>query len=268
MEPNTFIKENFQTLLGKVFQPFENQGSQQYFSLALRDPDKIELKDKQKERELKAEVRSENDQVMFQLKQAFYVEPCALGVDPKGLLPKVQPRTQRTVPQNLLTVHYVENYMDVPFLIGGFREEQTKWMFGHAGGKVDDAYNVRLGTDVEGGINIQDTQNKKAKFVLLYEFDKESLGVFKALRVKGYPVKTKEDLIKEGYPSPHHDRYYCYYFDEEVNLGTFDIERLISTDRINYSSEIHQSRSILKKYPEGRPIFIKGSELLKFRKGL
>ena len=81
-------------------------------------------------------------------------------------------------------------------------------------------------------------------------------------------MKTKEDLIKEGYPSPHHDRYYCYYFDEEVNLGTFDIERLISTDRINYSSEIHQSRSILKKYPEGRPIFIKGSELLKFRKGL
>jgi hypothetical protein len=59
-----------------------------------------------------------------------------------------------------------------------------------------------------------------------------------------------------------------YIFDEEVNLGTFDIERLISTDRINYSLEIHQSRSLLKKYPEGRPIFIKGSELLKFRKGL
>ena len=92
VEPNTFIKENFQTLLGKVFQPFENQGSQQYFSLALRDPDKIELKDKQKERELKAEVRSENDQVMFQLKQALYVEPCDLGVDRTGLLPKVQPR--------------------------------------------------------------------------------------------------------------------------------------------------------------------------------
>ena len=268
VEPNTFIKENFQILLGKVFQPFGNQGSQQYFSLALRDPGKIELKDKKKELELKAEVRNENDQVMFQLKQAFYVEPCALGVDPKSLLPKVQPRPHRVIPQNRLTIHYVENYLDEPFLIGGFREEQMKWMFGHEGGKVDDAYNVRLGMDVEGGLNILDTQNKKAKFVLLYQFDKENLGVFKAFRVKGYQVRKKEDLIKEGYPSPHHDRYYCYIFDEEVNLGTFDIERIISTDRINYSSEIHQSRSILKKYPEGRPIFIKGSELLKFRKGL
>ena len=77
-------------------------------------------------------------------------------------------------------------------------------------------------------------------------------------------MKTKEDLIKEGYPSPHHDRYYCYVFDEEVHLGTFDIERVISTDRINYSSEIYQSRSITKKYPEGRPIFLKGNELLRY----
>ncbi len=267
VEPNTFIKENFQTLLGKVFQPFENQGSQQYFSLALRDPDKIDLKDKQKERELKAEVRNENDQVMFQLKQAFYVVPCELGADPKSLLPKVQPRPHRVIPQKLLTLHYLENYPETSFLVGGFREDQKEWMFGRKGGKVDDAYNIRMGIDVEGGVKRTDTL-RQAKFVLLYEYEKEHEGVYKAFRVKGYQEKTKEDLIKEGYPSPHHDRYYCYIFDEEVNLGTFDIERLISTDRINYSSEIHQSRSLLKKYPEGRPIFIKGSELLKFRKDL
>ena len=267
VEPNTFIKENFQTLLGKVFQPFENQGSQQYFSLALRDPDKIELKDKQKERELKAEVRNENDQVMFQLKQAFYVEPCELGEDPKSLLPDVQPRPHRVIPQKLLTLHYLENYPETSFLVGGFREDQKEWMFGRKGGKVDDAYNIRMGIDVEGGVKRTDTL-RQAKFVLLYEYEKEHEGVYKAFRVKGYQEKTKEDLIKEGYPSPRHDRYYCYIFDEEVNLGTFDIERLISIDRINYSSEIHQSRSILKKYPEGRPIFMKGSELLKFRKGL
>ena len=274
VEPNTFIKENFQTLLGKVFQPFENQGSQQYFSLALRNPEKIELKDKQKEQELKAEVRNENDQVMFQLKQAFYVKPCALGVDPKGLLPIVQPRPHRDIPQKLLTFHYLENYPETSFLVGGFREDQKEWMFGRKGGKVDDAYNIRMGIDIEGGIKRTDTL-KQAKFVLLYEYEKEHEGVYKAFRVKGYQEKTKEDLIKEGYPSPHHDRYYCYIFDEEVNLGTFDEEvnlgtfdigRLISKDCINYASEIHQSRSITKKYPEGRPIFIKGSELLKFWK--
>lgn len=264
VEPNTYIRENFQTLLGKVFQPFGNRGSQQYFSLALRDPDKIELKDKRKEQELKAAIRNENEQVIYQLKQAFYLEPCALGKDPRGLLPEVLPRPRVSIPQHMLTRHYVQNYPNAVFLIGGFRANQARWMFGREGGKVDDAYNVRLGIDVEGGLNIRDTQNIQAKFVLLYEFDKEDLGVFKAFRVKGYQVRLKEDLIKEGYPNPHHDRYYCYVFDEEVTLGSFDIERIISTDRINYASEIRRSGDITKKYPEGRPILLKGSELLKF----
>ena len=140
-------------------------------------------------------------------------------------------------------------------------------MFGRKGGKVDDAYNIRSGIDVEGGVKRTDTL-KQAKFVLLYEYDKEHEGVYKAFRVKGYQEKTKDDLIKEGYPSPNHDRYYCYIFDEEVNLGTYDIERIISTDRINYSTEIRQSRSLTKEYPEGRPIFVKGDELLEFRKSL
>lgn len=264
VEPGAYIKENFQTLLGKVFQPFGSRGSQQYFSVALRDPDKIELKDKQKEQELKATIRNENDQVMFQLNQAFYVESCALGSDPRDMLPVVQPRPRVNVPQKLLTRHYVQNYPDALFLVGGFRDEQRKWMFGREGGKVDDAYNVRLGMDVEGGLNIRDTRNRQAKFVLLYEFDKESNGVYRAYRVKGYQVRTKEELMKEGYPNPHHDRYYCYVFDEEVDIGAFDIVRIISTDRINYASEIRRSGELTKIYPEGRPILLKGSELLKF----
>lgn len=264
VEPNAYIRENFQTLLGKVFQPFDNRGSQQYFSVALRDPEKIEMEDKQWESELKAAIRNENEQVMYQLQQAFYVEACALGKDPRGLLPVVQPRPRVSIPHNLLTRHFVQNYPKTLFLVGGFREEQAKWMFGREGGKVDDAYNVRLGVDVEGGLNIRDTQNIQAKFVLLYEFDKEDRGVYKAFRVKGYQVKTKADLIKEGYPEPWHDRYYCYVFDEEVNLGMFDVRRVISADRISYASEIRRSGALAKKYPEGRPIFLKGSELLRF----
>lgn len=44
VNPDTYIKENFQTLLGKVYHPFDNrEGSdQQYFSLALRKPEKEE----------------------------------------------------------------------------------------------------------------------------------------------------------------------------------------------------------------------------------
>jgi len=264
VEANTYIKENFQMLLGKVFQPFEDLGNQQYFSLALRNPDKIELKDKKKEQQLKALIKEENEQVMFQLKQAFYVEECSLGASPYSLLPTVQPHPHIEVPHNLLTRHYVQNYPDTIFLIGGFREEQKAWMFGQKGGKTDYAYNVRLGVDVEGGLNIRETQNIQAKFVILYEYNRENAGVYKAFRVKGYQVKTKNELIKEGYISPHYERYYCYVFDEEVNLGMFNVEKIISSDRIDYASEIHQSKSLTKKYPEGRPIFLKGSELMKF----
>ena len=81
-------------------------------------------------------------------------------------------------------------------------------------------------------------------------------------------MKTKEDLIKEGYLNPHHDRYYIYIFDEEVNLGDYDVKSIISADRINYASEIHQSKSLTKTYPEGRPIFLRGTQLLKYRKKL
>jgi len=267
IEPNTYIRENFQTLLGKVFHAYEDRGSQKYFSLALRNPDKIELRDKIKEKELKDVIRNENDQVMYQIQQAFYVEPCKLGSSPYGILPEVQPRPHVEISQRLLTLHYIENYPNDSFLIGGFRKDQLEWMFGREGGKVDDAYNIRMGIDVEGGVKRTDTL-RQAKFVLLYEYEKENDGVFKAYRVKGYSEKTKDDLVREGYPSPHHDRYYCYIFDEEVNLGSFDVTRIISTDRINYSSEIHQSKSLTKKYPEGKPIFLKGSELLKFRTGM
>ena len=42
VNPDVYIKENFQSLLGKVYHPFDNrEGSdQQYFSLALRKPEK------------------------------------------------------------------------------------------------------------------------------------------------------------------------------------------------------------------------------------
>lgn len=42
VNPEAYIKENFQQLLGKVYHPFENRenSDQQYFSLALRKPEK------------------------------------------------------------------------------------------------------------------------------------------------------------------------------------------------------------------------------------
>ena len=121
---------------------------------------------------------------------------------------------------------------------------------------VDRMYNVRLGKEVKGGINIQDTK-RLAKFMLLYEIGTEHENRYRVFRIKGYQVMKKEELEALGYPSPHHDRYYCYVIDEEVEFDRFDIHRLISDDRINY-----RPQDVRDDYPEGRPIFKTGKEMM------
>lgn len=114
----------------------------------------------------------------------------------------------------------------------------------------------------EGVIKSRD-EIKHAKFVLLYEFGKESDGVFKAYRVKNIGELSKEQMIKTGYEAPHHDPYLCYFFDEEIDLGEFDIQAIIEADKAKFeAAKKDQSES----YPEGRPIYMNGFELIKFRK--
>ena len=260
---DTYIKENFQTLLGKVYHPFENrEGSdQQYFSLALRKPEK------ERNPEVSAKISNENEAVMFALRQAFYIAKCPLGVDPKTLpedvMPKVEARPHDEIPKEYLTMHHLEQYPDATFLIGGFNGvNQLNWIFSRRGGKRDDAYNVRIGKDVHGGV-IKSRENiRHAKFVILYEFEKEDKGVYKAFRVKNIGELTKQQMIDTGYINPRHDAYLCYFFDEEITLGEFDIKKIIEADRMKHEADSKQK----KEYAEGQPVYMSGKELIKYRK--
>lgn len=260
---DTYIKENFQTLLGKVYHPFENrEGSdQQYFSLALRKPEK------ESNPEVSAKISNENEAVMFALRQAFYIAKCPLGVDPKTLpedvMPKVEARPHDEIPKEYLTMHHLEQYPDATFLIGGFNGvNQLNWIFSRRGGKRDDAYNVRIGKDVHGGV-IKSRENiRHAKFVILYEFEKEDKGVYKAFRVKNIGELTKQQMIDTGYINPRHDAYLCYFFDEEITLGEFDIKKIIEADRMKHEADSKQK----KEYAEGQPVYMSGKELINFRK--
>ena len=260
---DTYIKENFQTLLGKVYHPFENrEGSdQQYFSLALRKPEK------ESNPEVSAKISNENEAVMFALRQAFYIAKCPLGVDPKTLpediMPKVEARPHDEIPKEYLTMHHLEQYPDATFLIGGFNGvNQLNWIFSRRGGKRDDAYNVRIGKDVHGGV-IKSRENiRHAKFVILYEFEKEDKGVYKAFRVKNIGELTKQQMIDTGYINPRHDAYLCYFFDEEITLGEFDIKKIIEADRMKHEADSKQK----KEYAEGQPVYMSGKELIKYRK--
>lgn len=260
---DTYIKENFQTLLGKVYHPFENrEGSdQQYFSLALRKPEK------ESNPEVSAKISNENETVMFALRQAFYIAKCPLGVDPKTLpediMPKVEARPHDEIPKEYLTMHHLEQYPDATFLIGGFNGvNQLNWIFSRRGGKRDDAYNVRIGKDVHGGV-IKSRENiRHAKFVILYEFEKEDKGVYKAFRVKNIGELTKQQMIDTGYINPRHDAYLCYFFDEEITLGEFDIKKIIEADRMKHEADSKQK----KEYAEGQPVYMSGKELINYRK--
>lgn len=263
---DTYIKENFQTLLGKVYHPFENrEGSdQQYFSLALRKPEKEKeyyekvVKNPALGEKMMKEIADENEAVMFDLRQAFYIAKCPLGIDPRMLpedeMPIVEPRPHDVIPKQFLTMHYLENYPKATFLIGivnGY--EHLNWIFSRNGGKRDDAYNVRLGKDVHGGVVKSRDYVKHAKFVILY-MDGEK-KVYKAFRVKNTGELTRAQMVNQGYLNPRHDRYFCYFFDEEITLGEFDIEAIIDAEKARNA-----------EYAKGMPVYMSGEELIKFRR--
>lgn len=261
VNPDAYLRENFQQVLGKVYHPFDNrEGSdQQYFSLALRKPEK------EADAAIREKVASENEAVMFELKHAFYIAKCPLGVDPRILpedvMPRVEARPHDVIPKQFLTMHYLENYPKATFLIGIVNGmEHLHWIFSRKGGKRDDAYNVRLGKEAHGGVVKSRDYVKHAKFVILYNAGENK--VYKAFRVKNTGELTREQMISQGYLRPRHDKYFCYFFDEEITLGEFDIHGIIEADKKKHEVDAKQK----EEYAEGQPIFMSGEELIKFRK--
>lgn len=79
--------------------------------------------------------------------------------------------------------------------------------------------------------------------------------VYKAFRVKNTGELSRDQMLKQGYTNPRHDRYFCYFFDEEITLGEFDINGIIQAEKSKSAG-----------YDKGMPIFLKGSEMIKYRK--
>lgn len=264
INPEAYITDNFQGVLGKLFHPFENrEGSDQaYYSLALRKPGKekeycekvLHLSTDQAEAAMKR-IAEENEQVRFELERAFYIEECTLGMNPESKLPVVEPIKRVDVPEEYLTLHYLEKYPDDYILIGGYNGwEQLNWVFSREGGKRDDAYNVRLGgKEVHGAVVKSRDYVKHAKFVILYDFNKQITRQY-TFRVKNTGEMSKKKMIATGYKCPRHDRYFCYFFDEEITLGKIDLEAILNEAKAKNG------------YIEGQPIYLTGRELIEYRK--
>ena len=68
VDATQYIEDNFKDVLGKLYQPFPNK---EFFSLALDSNEKY---------------KEENDMLLEELKNHFYVEECKIGTDPTEIL--------------------------------------------------------------------------------------------------------------------------------------------------------------------------------------
>mgnify|MGYP007115506312 FL=1 len=236
-----YIQDHFQQLLGKIFTPYDDRGTQRYYSLALDNGEQF---------------AGENATILSQLKDSFYVVPCKLGDDPKTLLPEVAPLAEGIQgPSSFLTMHYLERYLDKTILVGCYHDEaHLNWILGK-NDKGTLIYNIRVGKEREGGQIKAHLDKMVVSFVVLYEYGHEHENKYRVFHVHHHAY-IKEDRMRETlYPSEPKGNYFCYVFDEEVTLGNLDVHRLISQKRIDD-----------REYIDGAPIFMSGKELIKYRK--
>lgn len=238
----SYLEDHFQELLGKVFTPYEDRGLQKFYSLAL---------------DKRPEFADENATILAQLQTAFYVQPCAIGTDPKTLFDYIEPRSVAvpTTP-DFLTMHYLEKYADKSILIGCYHNlAHLEWILG----KNDRGtliYNIRLGKDVPGGQVKAQLDKKVVSFVILYEEGHEAENRYRVFRVHHHATMTADRLKQSKYPSkPSASKYFCYVFDEEVTLGNLDIAQLLSDYKSSHPATTY-----------GEPLFLSGEDVKGYRR--
>ena len=249
-----YIRENFQLLLGKVFRPFEDVNDQQYYSLALRNPEALTRPEDQ---ELKKKLETENEGIRQIIDLYFYRAECNLGSNPASLesLPKIVPSPVEYVPKEFRSKYFFEAYMNSNFLIGCYKNKaHLSWIFGRIG-KRDNMYNIRIDKNREGSIS-KNKAKKAPDFLFLYNMNDpttECLMVFKIHNAADTPY---EFMLKTHYPGLKEGRNYVSYIleDDPITFGEITIRQLLR----DYKS-IHQD------YKKGMPIYMLGKDIKPYR---
>lgn len=234
----SYIEGHFQQLQGKVFRPYNFPGAQKFYSLALDNGKKFS---------------DENEALVEQLKQAFYVVDCALGQNPESAIDEeikkgAMPIANLATP-DFLPVHFLQRYPDDYVVVGGYRSQKhLEWILGK-NDRGSLIYNLRLG-DVEGGFVKNQLMKKKVRYVILYDYEGDRKQ-FRAFHVHNHAVMDMNRLIRTEYPTtPTAQNYFCYVFDDEVSLGSLNLSKILDYG-INE-----------KGYKKNTAMFFTGSELL------
>ena len=239
-----FINEHFKELQGKLFRPYADRD---IYTLALEKP----------------KTGSTTDDNAYRLLSEFFIiEKIDLGTNPKeNLDTKIasyqEEHPYRHVPKDWLPEYHVERYLNEHFVVGMYRDnEHWDWITGK-NDKGTLIYNVRLGKDRDGAMPESRIRKMKPKFAILYEGGHEHENKYHVFRIHDYAVMTENRMRQADYPTNNggpHGNYFIFRFDEEISIGQFDINALITLYRLDHP-----------KYLYGTPIYPTGEELLKFR---
>ena len=236
-----FIKDHYKELQGKLYRPY---GDRNLYALALEKHE--------------GTITQESDAYKL-LNEFFEIKSVTLGENPKEPLKQQVEKYQMEhpyapVPDNWLPDYHVERYLDDYFVVGLYHD-QAHWDW--ITGKNDRGsliYNVRLDPNRQGSIPKSRIRKMRPKFAILYEEGHEEENRYHVFRIHDFAEMTEERMRQALYPREPQGEYFVFRFDEEVSIGRFDIQRLISTKRI-----------FDKNFVEGGPLYLKGRELMDYK---
>ena len=113
---------------------------------------------------------------------------------------------------------------------------------------------MRLDKNRQGAQTKTHLRAMKPKFAILYEEGHEHENQYRVFRIHDTAVMDEGRMRIAQYPRDPKGDYFIFRFDDEISLGNLDIYALISKIRIH------------DKHIDYAPIFIKGEELIEYRR--
>lgn len=262
-----FLAENFQALNGKVFTPYADDAERTYYSLVLQKPEvPFDVKHPLSAEEIQR-MNAENDRVLDLVASSFIVDDCAIGENPATKLATLVAAAEQTAAAAVavagdvpLTRHFIQRYPNDFFLVGYCPNDQHfNWMHSHPTKyKKTSLYNVRVGSDVSGGVNPRTRMVREPKFLILYNGEKCTepwkCRAYRIRSVKAYSAKEMKDKL--GYKATDRS-YLCYELDEEVTFGTVDVQGIVNAVKSEKGAA----------FKRGDPIYRKGADIASFITG-
>ncbi len=239
-----FIKENFKDFQGKLYRPYSDKN---LYAFAME----------------KREGGTKDSETYHLLEEFFEIKSVTLGENPKEKLEdqvveyqKMHP--YKPVPESWLPEYHIERYLEDFFVVGLYHDkEHWDWITGK-NDKATLIYNIRLDEDRAGAMPKTRIRTMKPRFVILYEEGHEKENKYHVFRIHDTAVMSEERMRLSQYPTNHggpKGDYFIFRFDDEIKLCDIDTARLINDWRKdNPDAEI------------GTPIFVKGEDLIKYRK--